>query len=101
MPRSCRLKRRVQKPRLQQAQVELDKTVVRAGVAGSVQQFTLRAGDVVNPMLRPAGILVPAEAGRVALIAGFGQIEADVLKVGMIGEAHLRRETLRRYSRWS
>ena len=71
---------------LAQAQVELDKTVVRAGVAGSVQQFTLRAGDVVNPMLRPAGILVPAEAGRVALIAGFGQIEAHVMKVGMIGE---------------
>ena len=72
---------------LHQAQVELDKTLVRAGVAGTVQQFTLRAGDVVNPMLRPAGILVPAEAGRVALIAGFGQIEAQVMKVGMIAEA--------------
>ncbi len=72
---------------LHQAQVELDKTLVRAGVAGTVQQFTLRAGDVVNPMLRPAGILVPAEAGRVALIAGFGQIEAQVMKAGMIGEA--------------
>lgn len=72
---------------LAQAQVELDKTLVRAGVAGTLQQFTLRAGDVVNPMLRPAGILVPAEAGRVALIAGFGQIESQVLKVGMIGEA--------------
>ncbi len=71
---------------LQQAQVELDKTLVRAGVAGTVQQFTLRAGDVVNPLLRPAGILVPSEAGRVALIAGFGQIEAQVMKVGMIGE---------------
>jgi multidrug resistance efflux pump len=72
---------------LAQAQVQLDKTVVRAGVAGTVQQFALRAGDVVNPLLRPAGILVPSEAGRVALIAGFGQIEADVLKVGMIAEA--------------
>ncbi|MBB3975939.1 multidrug resistance efflux pump [Rhizobium azooxidifex] len=72
---------------LAQAQVELDKTLVRAGVAGTVQQFTLRPGDVVNTMLRPAGILVPAEAGRVALIAGFGQIEAQVMKVGMIGEA--------------
>ena len=71
---------------LQQAQVELDKTFVRAGVAGTVQQFTLRVGDVVNPLLRPAGILVPSEAGRVALIAGFGQIEAQVMKVGMIGE---------------
>jgi multidrug resistance efflux pump len=70
-----------------QAQVELDKTVVKAGVAGSVQQFTLRPGDIVNSMLRPAGILVPSEAGRVALIAGFGQIEAQVLKPGMIAEA--------------
>ncbi|OOG64211.1 secretion protein HlyD, partial [Sinorhizobium sp. A49] len=31
--------------------------------------------------------LVPSEAGKVALIAGFGQIEAQVLKVGMIAEA--------------
>jgi len=72
---------------LAQAQVELDKTLVRAGVAGTLQQFTLRPGDVVNPLLRPAGILVPAEAGRGALIAGFGQIEAQVLRVGMIAEA--------------
>jgi multidrug resistance efflux pump len=70
-----------------QGQVELDKTLVRAGVAGSVQQFTLRPGDIVNSMLRPAGILVPTEAGRVALIAGFGQIEAQVMKPGMIAEA--------------
>ncbi|TCU17923.1 HlyD family secretion protein [Rhizobium sullae] len=70
-----------------QAQVELDKTLVRAGVAGTVQQFTLRPGDVLNMMLRPAGILVPAEAGRGTLIAGFGQIEAQVIKPGMIAEA--------------
>jgi hypothetical protein len=36
-------------------------------------------------MLRPAGILVP-ERKVTALLAGFGQIEAQVLKVGMIGE---------------
>lgn len=48
---------------LSQAQVELDKTVVRAGVDGKLEQFTLRKGDVVNPMLRPAGILIPTEAG--------------------------------------
>jgi multidrug resistance efflux pump len=70
-----------------QAQVELDKTIVRAGVSGTVQQFTLRPGDVVNSMLRPAGILVPESAGRSALIAGFGQIEAQVMKRGMIAEA--------------
>lgn len=72
---------------LAQAQVELDKTVVKAGVSGTVQQFTLRKGDVLNTMLRPAGILVPAEAGRGTLIAGFGQIEAQIMKPGMVAEA--------------
>ncbi|MEJ5018910.1 HlyD family secretion protein [Ochrobactrum vermis] len=70
-----------------QAEVELGKTVVKAGVSGTVQQFTLRAGEVVNPLLRPAGILVPETAGRIALVAGFGQIEAQVMKPGMIAEA--------------
>jgi multidrug resistance efflux pump len=55
--------------------VELDKTLVRAGVSGAGQQFTLRKGDVVNTMIRPAGILVPTGAGKGTLIAGFGQIE--------------------------
>ncbi|MCZ4092932.1 HlyD family secretion protein [Sinorhizobium psoraleae] len=72
---------------LAQAQVDLDKTTVRAGVAGTVQQFTLRPGDIVNPMVRTAGVLVPEQAGRVALVAGFGQIEAQVMKAGMIAEA--------------
>lgn len=72
---------------LAQAQVELDKTLVRAGVAGTVQQFTLRPGDVVNTMIRPAGILVPMGAGKGTLIAGFDQIEAQVMKPGMIAEA--------------
>jgi multidrug resistance efflux pump len=71
---------------LKQAQVELDKTTVYASVAGRVQQFFLRPGDIVNPMLRSAGVLVPDTAGRVALVAGFNQIEAGVMKVGMIGE---------------
>lgn len=72
---------------LAEAQVELDKTVVRAGVAGRVEQFTLRVGDVVNPMMRPAGVLIPEGAGRRVLQAGFGQIEAQVIKVGMVAEA--------------
>ena len=72
---------------LAQAQVDLDKTLVRAGVAGTVQQFVLRPGDVVNTMIRPAGILVPQEAGRVNLVAGFDQITAQVIKKGMIAEA--------------
>ena len=44
---------------LNQAQVDLDKTVVRAGVSGRVEQFFLRVGDIVNPLMRPAGILIP------------------------------------------
>ena len=71
---------------LAQAQVELGKTVVRAGVSGTLQQFSLRPGDVVNPMLRPAGILV-AKSQREGLFAGFNQIEAQVIKKGMIAEA--------------
>jgi multidrug resistance efflux pump len=72
---------------LDQAQVELDKTVVRAGVDGRVEQFFLRPGDVVNPLMRPAGILIPDGAGERGLQAGFGQIEAQVLKPGMVAEA--------------
>jgi multidrug resistance efflux pump len=72
---------------LAEAQVDLDKTYVRAGVDGRVEQFFLRPGDVVNPMIRSAGILIPDGAGRRALSAGFGQIEGQVLKVGMVAEA--------------
>ena len=72
---------------LAQAQVELDKTVIRAGVDGRVEQFLLRPGDIVNPLMRPAGVLIPAGAGQRSLQAGFGQIEAQVLKPGMIAEA--------------
>ena len=72
---------------LDQAQVEYDKTFIRAGVDGRVEQFALRPGDVVNPLMRPAGILIPEGAGERALQAGFGQIEAQVLKPGMIAEA--------------
>ncbi|MEY9399033.1 multidrug resistance efflux pump [Bradyrhizobium japonicum] len=72
---------------LDQAQVDLDKTLVRAGVDGRVEQFLVRPGDVVNQLMRPAGILIPTEAGRSVLQAGFGQIEAQVMKTGMVAEA--------------
>jgi multidrug resistance efflux pump len=72
---------------LAQAQVDLDKTVVRAGVDGRVEQFLLRVGDVVNQLMRPAGILIPDGAGQRALQAGFGQIEAQVMRKGMVAEA--------------
>lgn len=72
---------------LAEAQVDLDKTFIRAGVNGRVEQFLLRPGDVVNPMIRSAGILIPEGAGQRVLSAGFGQIEAQVMKVGMVAEA--------------
>jgi multidrug resistance efflux pump len=71
----------------EQAQVDLDKTFVRAGVDGRVEQFLVRPGDLVAQIMRPAGILIPEEAGRNRLQAGFGQIEAQVMKPGMIAEA--------------
>jgi multidrug resistance efflux pump len=71
---------------LAEAQVALDKTTIRAGVTGRVEQFALRVGDIVNPFARPAGVLIPAER-RNALAAGFSQIEAQVMRVGMVAEA--------------
>jgi multidrug resistance efflux pump len=72
---------------LAQAQVDLDKTIIRAGVDGRVEQFTLRVGDIVNPLMRPAGVLIPEGAGRGRLQAGFGQVESQALTVGMVAEA--------------
>lgn len=69
-----------------EAQVDLDKTFVRAGVDGRVEQFLVRAGDVVNQMMRPAGILIPERAAQ-TLQAGFGQIESGIMREGMVAEA--------------
>jgi multidrug resistance efflux pump len=70
-----------------QAQVDLDKTLIRASIDGRVEQFFLRAGDLVAQIMRPAGVLIPDEAGKGRLQAGFGQIEAGVMKAGMVAEA--------------
>jgi multidrug resistance efflux pump len=74
---------------LEQAQVALDKTVVYAGVDGQVAQFFLQRGDYVNPILRPAGVLIPSdgpESGRYQIAAGFNQLSAQVMKAGTITE---------------
>jgi multidrug resistance efflux pump len=71
---------------LAEAEVELTKTVIRAGVSGRVEQFALRVGDIVNPFMRPAGVLIPEGAGQRVLFAGFGQIEAQIMKKGMVAE---------------
>lgn len=70
---------------LQRAQTMVDRTLIKASTDGILQQFALRPGDILNPMLRPAGILVP-DARVAGLVAGFSQIEARVIKPGMIGE---------------
>jgi multidrug resistance efflux pump len=71
---------------LAQAEAELAKTVVRAGVNGRVEQFALRVGDIVTPIMRAAGVLIPEGAGQRTLQAGFGQIEAQIIRPGMIAE---------------
>jgi len=72
-----------------EAQVDLDKTFIRAGFDGRSSSFGLKPGDIVTPNRRTAGVLIPEGAVRRALMAGFGQIEAQVMKVGMVAEAHL------------
>ena len=74
---------------LAEAQVDLDKTFIRAGVNGRVEQFLLRPGDIVNPMIRSAGVLIPEGAGRRALSAGFGQIEGAGHESRNGGRGHL------------
>ena len=71
---------------LAQEQADLARTVIRAGVTGRVEQFALRVGDIVNPISRTGGVLIPEGAGRSTLIAGFGQIEAQVMRRGMVAE---------------
>ena len=71
---------------LAQAETEVSKSTVYAGTDGTVKQFKLKPGDVVNPILRPAGILVPTGSGVGRIQAGFRQISAQVLKVGMVTE---------------
>ena len=71
---------------LRSAEAELSKTVVRAGVAGKIQQFALQEGDYVSPILRPAGILIPEKAEETIYQAGFDQIATQVIKPGVITE---------------
>lgn len=71
---------------LEEAEAELAKMTVYADIPGTLEQFLLQPGDIVNPMLRPAGILVPDNVGQGRVQAGFRQIAASVVEVGMIAE---------------
>ncbi|WP_170575917.1 HlyD family secretion protein [Ruegeria atlantica] len=71
---------------LREAEAEIAKSTVFAEVDGTVTQFLLKPGDIVNPILRPAGILVPEVTGQGRFVAAFGQISASVVKPGMLVE---------------
>lgn len=71
---------------LREAENEIAKSTVFAEVDGTVTQFLLKPGDIVNPILRPAGILVPDVTGQGRFVAAFGQISVSVLKPGMLVE---------------
>ncbi|MEP1931358.1 MAG: biotin/lipoyl-binding protein [Hoeflea sp.] len=71
---------------LREAENEIAKSTVIAQVDGTMTQFLLKPGDIVNPILRPAGILVPEVSGKGRLVAAFRQISANVLKPGMLVE---------------
>lgn len=69
--------------------VDQEKRTVYAHVEGELQQFALQPGDFVNPMIRPAGILVPSAgfaSGKDYVQAGFNQLAANVIKVGTFAE---------------
>ena len=74
------------KAELAQAETEIDNATVFTAFDGTVKQFVLRPGDIVSPILRPAGILVPDDSGRGEFQAAFEQIAAQVLHVGMLME---------------
>jgi multidrug resistance efflux pump len=71
---------------LHQAEVEQSLTIVYAGTDGTILQFLLKVGDYINPILRPAGILVPDRKDYDKVQAGFNQISAQVIKPGMLAE---------------
>ena len=79
---------------LAQAQVDYDKTFVRAGVAGRVEQFFLRVGDIVNPLMRPAGILIPEGAGQRCAAGRLRTDRGPGHEAGHGGGGHMRLEAV-------
>ncbi|MDD9715172.1 biotin/lipoyl-binding protein [Dinoroseobacter sp. PD6] len=71
---------------LAQAETEIGKMTVYAGIDARIEQFDLRVGDIVNPILRPAGVLVPLDSGRNRFQAGFPQVAAQVIRPGSVAE---------------
>lgn len=74
------------KAQLAEAEAALEKMIVYARVDGIVQQFALQPGDIVNPVLRPAGVLVPPAFTDGYFQAGFHQLSGQVILPGMVAE---------------
>lgn len=77
-----------------QAQVDLDKTVIYAGVSGRVEQFVLRVGDIVNPLMRPAGNLSPLRRRAVGSRCRIRSDRASSNEDRHGGRSHMRVEAL-------
>lgn len=71
---------------LHQAEIEIEKATIRAGVDGGSSSSPCAPAISSSSVLRSAGVLIPQEAGRTSIQAGFGQIASPVIKKGMIGE---------------
>lgn len=72
--------------RLAEAETAIEKTTVYASVDGYMEQFALFPGDLVNPFVRPAGVLIPTDSGENRFQAAFGQLTGPVLYEGMLAE---------------
>ncbi|PRY19694.1 hypothetical protein CLV78_11926 [Aliiruegeria haliotis] len=75
---------------LYEAERALAQSTVYASISGEVQQFALQPGDLVTPLMRPAGILVPPDVNQDRFLAGFDQVSTQVLKTGMVAELTCR-----------
>lgn len=74
---------------LDNAQVTQNKRTIFASVDGELQQFVLQPGDIVNPFIRSAGIIIPTSgfgSGKNAVQAGFNQLAGNVIREGTFAE---------------
>ncbi|TYK67433.1 HlyD family secretion protein [Colwellia echini] len=74
---------------LHQAVIDEDKHTVYAHIDGELQQFAIQPGDIVNPMFRSAGMIVPTSgdaSGKEGVQAGFNQLAGNVINIGTFAE---------------
>lgn len=74
---------------LGQAQAELEKTRIKASVAGRIEQLTLNVGDrAAEIAINPAMVIVPdrTDDDPAEIVAGFTQVNRSVVHIGMPAE---------------